>query len=296
MLRALLVAGAVLVAAMIACDSTKPDTGLDALLVVSGGQFFREAMPAATDGPSVITLTIDAAEVAGASDRGAAGEGEPAATAFAVAITGDIGYWVVDAGIPSLAAPNQPTFGINYALSRSIAPGRHEFVVRAVDGLRRFGPPLAKAFNVLERGVAQGQLVVSLTWDNAANLDLHVVDPNGVEIFKRDLNSFSPGLPGSMPPGAPHDGGVLDFDSDGNCVYDGLSAENVIWADPPPKGHYLARVDTFSLCGAPAAHWKLQAFLQGVRIGASEGIGTEADTQFNHDRGAGVLALELDVP
>ena len=104
--------------------------------------------------------------------------------------------------------------------------------------------------------------------------------------------------PPSMPepPNTPHPGGILDVDSNAQCVPDGRHAENVVYKDKPPSGHYTVRVDTFSLCKEVGAHWRVEGFLDGKSIGAAEGSSTEYDTRFSHDRGAGVLALELDVP
>jgi hypothetical protein len=88
---------------------------------------------------------------------------------------------------------------------------------------------------------------------------------------------------------------VLDLDSNGGCVPDGRRAENVIWREPPPPGHYIVRVDTFSLCGQPSAFWRLAVYRRGTRIATASGTSTEGDERFTHDRGDGLLALELDV-
>lgn len=299
MLRLVLILAlfASLCAALASCDRTKSDQGLYAALRVTDAQFFREAMPADASGPRVRSVTVGARFSAGVTRRSCIGETEHGATAVAIGFAGDVGYWVLPAGVPSASALDAPTFTAELAVSSTIHPGLHDLVVRAVDAQSHFGPALVKSIMVSERGVAEGQLVISLSWDNDANLDLHVVDPNGVEIFKRNINSYEPGPPGTRePPGTVHDGGVLDFDSHADCVPDGLSAENVVWRDAPPKGHYLVRVDTFSLCGEPVARWRVQAFLHGVRIGTAEGVGTEVDTHYEHNRGAGVLALEIDVP
>ncbi len=73
-------------------------------------------------------------------------------------------------------------------------------------------------------------------------------------------------------------------------------AEDVVWADPPPKGHYVVRVDTTDLCGEVSSPWKLEARLEGTTIATASGTGTVEDTRFPHERGAGVLAFEFDVP
>jgi len=90
--------------------------------------------------------------------------------------------------------------------------------------------------------------------------------------------------------------GLLDFDSNANCVIDGRRQENVIWRDPPAAGRYLVRVDTFSMCGQPAARWTVEATRDGAVVSRATGVGTDADTRFSHQAGAGVLALEIDVP
>jgi uncharacterized protein YfaP (DUF2135 family) len=146
--------------------------------------------------------------------------------------------------------------------------------------------------------VPQGALVVSLSWDDGADLDLHVVDPNGVEIDKRNINSYQPPPPGAPPepPGTTHDGGVLDLDSNAQCVADGVRAEHVVWTDAPPRGHYVVRVDTASMCGEAAARWRVEVLLGGAQVAAAQGTSTDADTRFAHELGAGVLAVEFDVP
>jgi hypothetical protein len=216
--------------------------------------------------------------------------------AVAIGLAGDVGYWILRADPPTAAAPSAPTFDTTLSFARSLPTGSRDLVLRAVDADRRFGPPAVRTLHIQGETVPEGELVVALAWDNGADLDLHVVDPNGVEIFKRNVNSFEavPGIPGG-PPGSARDGGVLDFDSNEGCVEDGRRAENVVWKNPPPVGRYVVRVDTMSLCGEHVAYWRVQAFRRGASMGTASGVSTEHDTRFSHDRGAGVLALELDV-
>ncbi len=297
-MRGVLVLLACVLALLVACDRVRADEGLDASLQVANARFVREAMPAEQDGPRVRTVTVGSTFRAGATNRSCSGEIDREGTAVAIGIAGDLGYWIVRADVPSASALDAPTFVAELSFAETMRAGLRDLVVRAVDRDGRFGPPAVKAISIQDRVVPDGVLVVSLSWDNGADLDLHVVDPRGVEIFKRNPSSYEPPPAGSPPepPGTPHDGGVLDFDSNEGCALDGRRAENVVWTDPPPPGRYLVRVDTSSLCGEPAARWRVQAFLRGTRIGAAEGISTEADTRWAHERGAGVLALELDVP
>jgi hypothetical protein len=287
-----------LVSSATACDDrTKADDGRDAALQVAGAQFFRQDMPADQGGPAVKTVTISPSVPAGATDRRCGGDAAPESAAIALGLAGDVGYWIVPTSPPDVTAPGFPTFAAEVSFARTLGAGSHDLVVRAVDDAGRFGPAQIRAIDV-RSAIPEGRLVISLSWTNDADLDLHVVDPNGVEVFARNPSSYEPPPPGAPkePPGTPHDGGVLDFDSNGECVADGLRAEHVVWTDAPPRGHYVVRVDAASLCGLPAAYWTVEAFLDGARLAGSRGIATPDDTRFPHERGAGVLALEVDVP
>ncbi|MBX3198017.1 MAG: hypothetical protein KF850_41105 [Labilithrix sp.] len=284
--------------ALSACEGTRADAGRDAMLRVDGAQFFREAMPAAEDGPAVLSATVVSRARAGVVERACAGDLERPATAIAIGLSSDVGYWVVPAGIPLASAPSAPTFDAVLGLAASARPGRYDVVLRGVDAAGRFGPATTRPLEVVPTLRPAGRFVIALSWQNEADLDLHVVLPSGVEIFKRNRTEYQrpPPSAGPVDPSAPTDGGFLDRDSNAMCVADGVRAENVVWTEPPPPGRYVVRVDTFSLCGAPSAPWRVEATLDGTRIGAAQGTSTAVDTRFEHNRGGGVLALELDVP
>jgi uncharacterized protein YfaP (DUF2135 family) len=140
----------------------------------------------------------------------------------------------------------------------------------------------------------QGELVVTLTWDTEVDVDLHVMDPLGNEIYHGAPSSLDPFAHGASASSASP--GVLDVDSNAGCIIDGLRQEDVIWAGAPPSGHYLVRVDTPSLCGQASSHWTVSVMLQAALLTEVTGTAFDTDTWGAHDRGAGVLALEFDVP
>ena len=126
-----------------------------------------------------------------------------------------MGYWVVPAGVTlRTPRPTFPSFGANGVFSMGIVPGKYTLVVRGVDGSGHFGLP-AKQILVAEQNPlnppATGDLVVTLTWDTESDLDLHVVDPVGVDIYWGN-QSDEPPLPGSVPPTA-GSYGYVDYDS-----------------------------------------------------------------------------------
>lgn len=284
--------------ATISCDGIDADLGVDAELQIQSAQFYRAPLPPENGGPGVKSANVAPRVRAGSVGR-CTGSLEAASTGVAIGLEGDIGYWVLPAGLPDVTAPGFPTFTADIAFGAKARGGDRSFLVRAVDGAGRFGPVLARPLRVVDPAKPEGELVVSLGWSTASDLDLHVVDPKGIEIYKRNISSYVAPAPGTAPPqpaGAKREGGVLDFDSHAMCVKDGLRRENVVWELPPPRGRYVVRVDAFSLCGEPNAYWRVDVTYQGRSLGSASGIATEIETRFSHERGGGVLALEFDVP
>jgi len=282
------------------CDAATADRGLDARLRVDGAQFFRGAMPSSEEGgPAVVAVSLRTNEIrAGTHDKSCTGALAREATSAAIGLSGDVGYWVIPAGSPAVETPNLPSFQATLAFPPSLPSGTYALTVRAVDGAGHFGLPMDRTLSTAntDDAVRTAELAVSLQWDTEVDLDLHVVDPRGVEIWKRNINSYEPAPGEPVDPEGWKTGGILDFDSNAACVIDGRRRENVIWKSAPPAGHYVVRVDTFLLCQASTARFRIDVTQRGASLGSAEGMSTEVDTQYSHDRGAGVLALEFDVP
>ncbi|HMF94091.1 MAG TPA: hypothetical protein VKE96_07355 [Vicinamibacterales bacterium] len=79
-----------------------------------------------------------------------------------------------------------------------------------------------------------GGVQVGLTWDTASDVDLHVVDPQGGEVYWANATVAS--------------GGALDVDSNAGCAIDNKNNENVRWSGAAPNGTYTVRVDYWSAC------------------------------------------------
>lgn len=80
-----------------------------------------------------------------------------------------------------------------------------------------------------------GDIQITLTWDNTSDLDLHVVDPFGEEIYWEHQNSLS--------------GGELDYDD-----INGYGPENVYWPkSKAPNGTYQVFVHDFYWSGNPSS-------------------------------------------
>jgi hypothetical protein len=279
--------------------SVAADPGVDAYLRVPGAAFVRGPMPAASPiAPAVASIVVVNSFIrpnsVGYPIAGALG---PGATAAAIGLQGDVGYWVVPAGLPDVATPDDPSYAASATFSAGLVPGGYALVVRAVDGGGRFGAPGTQLLTVPSGAAGganpSGALVFTLTWDTESDLDLHVIDPSGVEI-DHDTMSDAPPPFAAQPDGGSY--GVLDWDSNANCAIDGRREEDVVWAAAPPSGTYVVRVDAASLCGQPIAHYTVQALLEGAVVGKAEGVAVDASTRGPHGLGAGVTVLHVSVP
>lgn len=291
-------ARALLVATLAAGCGENPGSGAQALMLVEGAELRTEALVATAEGPPVVALTLTSSSARpGEQGKPFSGALGPGSTAVAVGLTGDLGYWLLPAAAPDVQSPDYPTFDVRLSFSADLLPAQRSLFACAGDDQGRFGIPATASLDVVAPPPPAGALVVSLFWDTDADLDLHVVMPGGVEIWKRDINSYEPPAPGEpVDPNAWKSGAVLDFDSNAECVIDGRRRENVIWKEAPPPGKYVVRVDTFSLCSEAAARWSVETYVAGERTASAQGMSTDADTRAAHDRGAGVLALTFEVP
>jgi hypothetical protein len=100
--------------------------------------------------------------------------------------------------------------------------------------------------------VGTGEIQTNVTWDTKADVDLHLIDPSGTEIYYASRNS--------------HTGGQLDLDSNAGCGTDGPRAENIFWRDGlvVPHGEYILRVDYWSSCGVPQTNYAVTINLRGL--------------------------------
>jgi hypothetical protein len=114
--------------------------------------------------------------------------------------------------------------------------------------------------------VGTGEIQTNVTWDSPADVDLHLLDPSGKEIYYASRTSTT--------------GGQLDLDSNAACGTDGPRAENIFWPDGivVPHGEYILRVDYWSSCNASSTNYTVTINLRGlppkIYTGTFTGTGT----------------------
>ena len=154
---------------------------------------------------------------------------------FIGGVTGDVGgYWEV-----RLAAPTSDTTVV-VSQGRSIPSSRFDAVYAVATSSGAVGGYTAVQTQVLAAGT--GDVQVSASWDSASDVDLHVVDPRGAEVFYGRPSSAS--------------GGQLDLDSNAGCDIDRKNNENIRWpAGRAPAGTYTVRLDYWSSCGVASTNY-----------------------------------------
>ncbi len=314
--------GRAVVAALMlsACQGASSSPGLNAVLRVQGAQVIAGRITDAPQGQVTATvsgLTTNSNLIfPGLQGRAVAGKVGPGASGVAIGLAGDEVFWALPAGAHDSVTPElllftaQVDFSPELAGSSAIqrdAEGRSivPVVFRAVTPDGKMGAPLALGMRLID-AESSGSLVVALEWSGAVDLDLRVVAPaldgaGSVEIWSKHGSNL-PADVSSGSAGSRSGVGTLDMDSNAACDLDGRNRENVIWQGVPPTGHYVVRVDAFSMCGQSVAEWKVRATYEGQLLTKADGnpaevfgVATEAATRGEHGAGAGRMALDFDL-
>ncbi len=258
-----------------------------------------QALPSVTDFIAQVALASDpavrASLLTGEPPNLAGTSGTLGLTGPARVINGGSAAVGVDAGtaafqIVIVAVRNRPDY---YVLSLPAGQTRADLIVTlATDPPGSFqwvygvGTSLPGAGNYTAQSVAlvrvlSGDVQVSVAWDADSDVNLHVIEPGGAEIYPASRSSGS--------------GGVLDLDSNAACAIGGIRNENVTWPDrSPPPGTYVVRLDYWAACGVAQTSYVVTIRVRGRNpqtfAGAFSGPGDAGGA------GSGVTIAAFDVP
>ncbi|MBN1598484.1 MAG: hypothetical protein JW894_09335, partial [Bacteroidales bacterium] len=134
-----------------------------------------------------------------------------------------------------------------------------------------------------------GLLQVSCAWDQLNDVDLHLIEPTGEEIYYDHRISLT--------------GGNLDIDSNAGCTTDGINNENITYDESSslPVGTYTVRVDLWSACLITAiTNFTATVWLNGVLITPSTGTNPfygqfEPYEEDFGEAGDGITVMTFDV-
>jgi hypothetical protein len=298
----------------LACGGSSPSSGITSYLRATNAQYEPGELDTSGAGIELPEPTVDSVKsnnttvFPGAQGRAISGSVNGAATAVLLGLSGDQGHWLLPLGIPDLDRTGNFVFSTSLSFSTDLPAGPRSLVFRGVDATGALGPSQTLALSVdAVASVPTGTLVIQLVWDTESDLDLHVRVPNPaapakpVDVWDKAPLALPP-VASSDPPYTTADvtaAGKLLFDSNAQCVIDGQRHEEVVFPGAYAAGEYEVRVDTFSLCGEPTAHWHVAAYTNmGTLTTLAEATGqsTDRDTVSDHDATAGVLAFKVTPP
>jgi hypothetical protein len=276
------VALATIATAVLACWSGTPQSlGLDEPIRVRNGTLEPGDLPGA---PPLTDAQIDAGvaetlphvttinslnNVLRPGETGKALGGGVTDDADAVAIRfADLGsgYWVIPAAGPDPSKPGELTWSMSLDVSPDAPKGLHKLLFAGIDKNGHAGTQseldfcidsaIPDGLNACDPTIAPPFAVLTLTWDTNADLDLQLLAPNGKLLDPKHPTTAAE-LDGGGVAANPDVDGVLDHDSNRDCVIDGLRREDISWKSHPENGEYLVYVNMFAACGQPAAHFKV---------------------------------------
>jgi len=299
------------------CGGEDPSTGLTAYLRVANAQYEPGELAADTGATEPTVNTIKAANTRvfpGALSRSVSGTVDQEAVAVLIGLEGDDAHWLVPVGTRDIETMVDWTFSASLSYSPGTPTGPRALRFRAIDAGGNLGPVQSLSLTIGSPAPI-GALVIQLTWDTEADLDLHVriTDPSVPKTGYFDVWNKAPL---ALPPKASSDppytrtetaaAGRLLFDSNSQCVIDGQRHEEIVFPGTVPPGPYEVRVDTFSLCGEPTARWHVAAFTnpmatppavqEPMLIQEAFGQSNDRDTVASHGADSGVLAFTFSPP
>ena len=204
---------------------------------------------------------------AGEPDRAASGRTSVGAVSVGLQLENHgTGFWLLPVGAADVVNNNEPTWNATVSFNPDLAPGKHRLLAAAFDDDGRSGTRgsvdvcisrvVPDNRNVCDPRIAPPAFVASLEWDTEVDLDLKVVTPAGKVVDPRHPSTTPDDEDGEVDPEAPG-AGIIDIDSNRDCVPDGRRRENLIFQDQPAPGTYLVYANLFDACGHDSVRFEL---------------------------------------
>lgn len=281
-------------------EAADPDPGLHLKLRVAGAQLVRGTLPDESGGPAVTAIERPQPQIQrGQADVGIKGRLAPAGVAVHIQLEGDPDHWVRPATIFDDVVDTELVWSAQLEFSPDIQTSSTvRVLVQATDDEGRFGPKNATDYELLP-DPPPSALTVALAWDRAADLDLHLVTPEGIDINPKNINSFEPAPPGQVdPPDAWRNGALFDFDSNQECRIDGRQLERVTYQTiPPSPGTYRVFTQLFASCGESVVTFRVAVIRDGEPIRRVTGSLYEFDARIHpqENEAPGLFVTEFQV-
>jgi hypothetical protein len=191
-----------------------------------------------------------------------------------ISIQGSDGYWELTVPAGSTVAD------VLLTLAQQLPPSL-TIVFEVGDAAGNISAPATIMTTIVQ--VKTGDIQVSVSWDADNDIDLHVVDPNGFEIYYSA--DISP------------EGGELDLDSNAGCSIDSVDNENILWPiGKAPHGMYTVRVDNYENCQNTATNYVVTVQKKGQAPQTFMGNFPATDLGDTGGQGDGVMITTFTYP
>lgn len=210
-------------------SSTPNPTTTQKFFTINSGTVVNSSFPSAsTNAPATPIINGNATILEGGSNNLTI-EAPSNATNVLIGVKGYSGYYKV----PVINGKGQ--INITLLFPSDLPTQRFEIIVAISDANNNISLPANIPVSVHQAGT--GKLQVSCSWNRLNDVDLHLVQPDGEEIYYSHESSAV--------------GGILDVDSNPGCNLDSINNENITYADTAKiiSGEYIVRVDFYSNCG-----------------------------------------------
>jgi hypothetical protein len=278
-----------------ACTGTQVSgaTQIDEPLRVESGQFIAGALPgvappdaaaASPDAgvnPQVTDINVGNTAIA-QGEQGLVFSGHTTADAQTVAVRfADMGtgYWVVPVGGLDPSDGNLPTWQLTADFGRDLPPGDHDLVFTAISATGASGTqndlevcldtPVPDNLNVCVPRRAPPAAVLSLSWDTPVDLDLVIRTPSGAVVGGGNVTGVA-SADGGGGSSTPASDGVVDRESNRNCVIDNIDRQDIVWQTAPPAGTYEVWVDLFNACHQASVTFNVALWLAETGDGGTK--------------------------
>jgi len=167
--------------------------------------------------------------------------GDAPFTRIALSVLGAENYWEIV--LPSAALRVQVI-----ATGASLLPNTSFPIEVAVGNGSGYGNAAREDVQAVD--LATSDIAVILRWNAPSDVDLHVTDAKGIEVYFGNPST--------------DEGGQLDLDSNPACSIDGINQEVITWPiGRAPSGEYKIDVDYWSDCGVARSDYSVTFMVRG---------------------------------
>lgn len=250
---ALLIAGIALIFNFSSCkpnEDSEKESQLDKYFKIANAELVNEEFPSASSSsnrPVILNLTGNTSVIPGGTNTVHL-RADRDIEYILIGVEGEFGYY-------KLPASNAKSMDYEFFMLMSQELRDDVFALMVAIEDPNLLVSEAQKINVDYVDAGTGVLQVNCSWDQPNDVDLHLVEPNGEEIYF--ANSVS------------QNGGELDVDSNAGCSLDNINNENITYDtnDVLEAGEYIVKVDLFSNCNVSGdTHYIVTAYHNGQLI------------------------------